>query len=105
MTAAPRGGGPDFRKQQLDEIRGQRCGRLVEHQHFRFDSQRFGELDELTLCDADFGHARPRTNGAADALELSATQSFVLVSPRRSRPERPTANSRATVRSGRTAGC
>ena len=67
---AARGGGPNFRKQQLDEIRGQRCGRLVEHQHFRFDRQRFGELDELTLCDADFGHARPRTNGAADALEL-----------------------------------
>ena len=92
---AARGGGAHLLEQELDEIRGQRRRRLVEDQDLRFDRQRLGELDELTLGDADLGHARPRVHRAADALELlgDPVHAALLRRWRRS-AERPAAGSR-----------
>ena len=67
---AARGRHANLLEQQLDQVGGERRGRLVEYQHLGIDRERLCEFDELALRDADFDHPHAGMNRAADALEL-----------------------------------
>ncbi len=60
----------DLGEELLGLDRGQRLGRLVEHQHLRLQGQRLGDLDELALGDAELADPGAPVEVGADRGEL-----------------------------------
>jgi hypothetical protein len=90
----------DLREQTVDFVGGECCRRLVHHEDARVLRQRFGNLDDLLLSDAQFMGKRVRVEIHAERREKPPRLGVHLpvIDGSRQQPSRPRAPGRCSAR-------